>query len=77
MYNDFSGVQCENCDHQVVCSLKEQFRDAQQSVENVSVSTGNNSIKHLRHFDWIKPVKLECIHFSEKKPAFRSTEISP
>lgn len=77
MYNDFSGVQCENCDHQVVCSLKEQLKAAQRSVENIHVGLGNNSTKELRHFEWIKPVKLECNHFSEKKPAFRSTEISP
>lgn len=64
-------TQCTRCDHLQVCSLKDQFLAAQKTVDEVSVGVGDRAIKNLRDFDWIKPVKLECVHFSEKRPVVR------
>jgi len=61
-------TRCTRCDHLPICSLKEQFIAAQKAVNDVNVPLGGNSIKGLRHFGWIKPVELECVHFTEKKP---------
>lgn len=67
MSYNLKGSQCDNCAHQKVCSLTEEFLNAQQAVNNVHVSLGERSMKNLRDFDWIKPVSLECIHFMEKR----------
>jgi len=72
MYGDVKEMRCTRCDHFPVCSLKEQFIAAQKAVDDVNVPLGGNSTKGLRHFDWIKPVELVCVHFSEKKPTLRA-----
>lgn len=64
-------TQCSHCDHLQVCSYKEQFLAAQKAVDDVCVSLGDRKMKNLRDFDWIKPVMLECIYFSKKKPTRR------
>lgn len=64
-------TQCSHCDHLQVCSLKEEFLAAQKKIDDVCVSLGDNKMKYLRDFDWIKSVALECIHFSKKKPTRR------
>lgn len=72
----FSGVKetsCTHCDHLKVCSLKEQFLKAQEAVDGVLVSLGDKRTKRLRDFDWINPVNLNCINFSERKPTPRES----
>lgn len=64
---DNDKVQCTCCSHKEVCSYKEQFRMAQQKVENVSVSIGEGSFINLRDIGWIRAVKLECKFFSGKQ----------
>ncbi len=44
---------------------------SQKAVDSVTVGLGDRSIKDLRHFEWIRPVILECVHFSKKKPMRR------
>lgn len=64
---------CTNCDHLRVCSYKERFLAAQKAVDEVHVQVGNNVAKMaLSSFNWIKPVSLECIYFSKKKPTMRA-----
>lgn len=58
---------CTHCEHLQVCSLKEQFLAAQQAVNSLQVGLGGQSfLRSLNSFDWIKPVELECVHFSRK-----------
>ncbi len=71
MYSDSEETQCTHCDHLKVCSLKEQFMAAQNAVDRVTVGLGDRTIKNLKDFDWIKRVKLECKHFSAKRPTPR------
>lgn len=66
---------CSNCNHREVCSLTDQYLKAQKAVDDVSVTLGHDgnkvSFKRLRDFDWIKRVRLECIHFSPNKTWMR------
>lgn len=71
MYSGCEETQCTHCDHLQVCSLKEQFLKAQNAVNEVTVGVGDRGIKYLRDFDWIKRVKLECVHFAKKQPVMR------
>lgn len=70
MYPCLEGTMCANCSHRDVCSLKDQFIAAQKAVDEVSVTLGRDgnkmSFKRLRDYDWIKKVKLDCIHFISK-----------
>ena len=66
-------TQCSHCDHLQVCSYKEQFLAAQKAVDEVRVQIGDSVAKKpLNSFEWIRPVSLECIHFSKQKPTMRS-----
>lgn len=67
MYSGCEETLCTHCDHFQVCSFKEQFLKAQNAVNEITVGVGDRGIKYLRDFDWIKPVKLECAHFTEKR----------
>lgn len=62
---------CTNCNHREVCSLTDQYLKAQKAVDDISVTLGHDgnkvSFKRLRDFDWIKRVRLECIHFTPRK----------
>lgn len=73
MYGGIKETRCTNCEHQKVCSFKEQFMNAQEAVDRVSVCIGEKSIKYLRDFDWIKKVELECVHFIPTKSLPRET----
>lgn len=70
MYSSMKGIMCADCSHQDVCSLKDQFIAAQKAVDEVSVNLGCDgnkmSFKRLCDFNWIKKMKLECIHFIPK-----------
>lgn len=66
-------TRCTNCEHRKVCSFKEQFLNAQKVVDEVTVRTGDKSVKYLRDFDWIKRVELECVHFIPMKSMLRET----
>lgn len=67
MYNGVEEFLCTHCSHREVCSLKNQFLAAQSAVNEVMVHYGDNAMKRLRDFDWIKRVKLECTHFIAKQ----------
>lgn len=71
MYTGAKEAKCNSCDHHKVCSLKKEFIAAQQAVDNVHVSLENCAMKNLRDFDWIKPVELNCIHFTPNRPTTR------
>lgn len=62
---------CSNCVHREVCSLTKEFLAAQNAVDEVSVNIGQRengtTFKKLYNFDWIKRVKLECIHYIQKR----------
>lgn len=73
MYDEAKETQCTHCDHRKVCSLKDQFLDAQKTVDELAVSVWSNASKLLRDFDWIAPVRLQCIHFTFSKDNRRST----
>mgnify|MGYP001060930164 CR=1 FL=1 len=72
MYGGVKETCCSHCDHLQVCSLKKEFQAAQKAVDDVCVSLGDRKMKNLRDFDWIKPVELTCIHFTEKKSTPRN-----
>lgn len=74
MYNNEVKVPCERCDHAKVCMFKDQFMAAQKEVNTCSILIGENSMKYLKDFEWIKPVELVCIHFTEHTPAFAKRE---
>ena len=76
MHEVAKETRCTHCEHLPVCSLKEQFLAAQQAVDGVQVSLGDRSFQSLRNFDWIKPVNLDCVHFS-RKIVKRDTPIQP
>lgn len=57
-------TQCTHCAHREVCSLTKDFLTAQDAVNKVAVGLGGGAMKYLRDFDWIKRVKLECVHFA-------------
>jgi len=76
MHSGVKETLCSHCGHLQVCSLKKKFIAAQQAVDNVCVSLGDHAMKDLRDFDWIKPVKLECIHFAAKQPTQRDISIA-
>ena len=76
MHGGVEETQCTHCDHLQVCSPKEQFIAAQNAVNRLTVNLGDQTMKDLRDFGWIKKVKLECEHFAAKRPTQRdiSTE---
>lgn len=76
MHSGVKETLCSHCGHLQVCSLKKEFIAAQQAVDNICVSLGVRAMKDLRDFDWIKPVKLECIHFAAKQPTQRDISIA-
>lgn len=73
MYGGVEETQCTHCSHREVCSLKKQFLAAQSAVNEVMVHYGDNAMKRLRDFDWIKRVKLECTHFMPKQTMRKET----
>lgn len=73
MYGMVRETRCTHCEHQKVCSFKEQFLNVQEAVDEVTVHTGYKSSKYLRDFDWIKRVELECVHYIPMKPLLRET----
>ena len=46
MYGMVRESRCANCEHRKVCSFKEQFLNAQKAVDEVTVHTGDKSIKN-------------------------------
>ncbi len=67
MYTVCEETLCTRCDHREVCSLTKEFLAAQNAVDKLTVGLGDRTMKDLRAFDWIKRVKLECIHFADQK----------
>lgn len=69
-YSTLNKNNCTICAHYEVCSKKETYKQAQEAVDRVSVTLGENSdgvmMTDLRNIDWIKPVVLECTHFLTK-----------
>lgn len=54
---------CTRCAHRTVCSLKEEFINAQAAVDRIDVARDDKSIMPLSQIKWIKPIELQCIHF--------------
>ena len=77
MYTGSEETQCTNCDHREVCSLMGQMLNAQKAINEVTVGVGDKGIKRLRDFDWIRRVKLECIHYSVRKSPVARGDILP
>ncbi len=71
MYDETKETLCNCCEHGKVCAFKAQLIAAQQAVDNICVHIGVHTMKDLRDFDWIKPVRLECIHFIKQRPTAR------
>ena len=61
---------CATCIHQDICSVKEQFLDAQKAVDGLVVydklPDGKLGQVKLRDIGFIKPVELECVHYVYK-----------
>lgn len=61
---------CRNCSHQEVCSFKDEFLNAREAVNNVSVQrpSDGDEICYIQLCDipWIKPVGLVCSHYIAK-----------
>lgn len=78
MYNSSKETQCSYCDHLKVCSYKEQFLAAQKAVDDVRVQVGDSVAKTpLSNFDWIRQVKLECKHYSDRTTPTVRSDILP
>lgn len=56
-------LRCVNCAHKNVCSLKEEFANAQDAVDRVIVLRDDHACIALNQIKWIKPVSLGCTHF--------------
>ena len=56
-------LRCASCAHKIVCSIKEEFANAQDAVDRVTVPLDDNATISLNQIKWIKPVSLDCIHF--------------
>ena len=54
---------CSKCAHRTVCSIKEEYLNAQAAVDRVNVARDDNAIMTLTQIKWIEPVELKCIHF--------------
>lgn len=68
---DIYGVketQCTRCGHRDVCSLKEEFLEAQKAVDEAYVSSPCEDGKkvgmiHIRDIKYIEPIELHCKHY--------------
>lgn len=56
---------CTNCSHRNVCSLKEKYIAAQETVDNILISISDGETVYLRDIPWIKPVELSCKEFQK------------
>ena len=59
---------CTGCAHREICSLKEEFLNAQEAVDNAIVSRKSGTsdkicMIDLRNITFIEPVKLVCKHY--------------
>ena len=65
---------CTTCIHQDICSVKEKFLDAQKAVDGLVVydklPDGKLGQVKLRDIGFIKPVELECVHYTPKITTF-------
>lgn len=71
MSNGMKETICSGCAHLQVCSLRNDMLSAISSVDNVTVSLGDNKYAMLRDIPWIKPVNLQCIHYLRKEAVTR------
>ena len=56
---------CYNCCHEQICNYKGEFRNAVESVCNVSYALGNGKVLLLT--DSAIVVELKCPHFMSEK----------
>lgn len=54
---------CTTCSHREVCSKKEDYLSAVKAVKGIMVSLGDRKAIYLKDMNWIRPVRLECIHY--------------
>lgn len=55
-------IQCTNCSHKDVCSLKAEFSEAQKTIDEACL-IGLTTIL-IRDIEYIETVKLHCKHYS-------------
>ena len=67
------GTACESCKHFEVCKFKEEFLDAQATVDNVFISftteedgRTKNGWRPISCIDYILPIKLQCKYMEKK-----------
>ena len=58
---------CSGCAHLQVCSLRNDMLSVISSIDNLTVSLGDNRMAYLRDIPWIKPISLQCIHHLRKE----------
>lgn len=61
-------TQCTRCGHREVCSLKTEFLEAQNAIDEVYVSRPCEDGKkvvmiRIRDIKYIEPVELRCKHY--------------
>ena len=54
---------CYKCIHKFVCSLKDEYKSAQTTLNDIDISVGERSFKKLRDFGWIHVPELYCTHY--------------
>lgn len=70
---------CSTCVHKDVCLYKEQFLNAQQAVDEASVTfpaTNEHGmgIVKIRDISWLEPIELRCKHFYQVTGTTRTGE---
>ena len=76
--NDYGikKTQCTYCSHREVCSLKEEFLEAQDAINETVLhreqkDNGTISMIHIRDIKYIEPVELCCKHYMKSAATVR------
>ena len=56
-------ILCKSCDHADVCAKKNEYRDAQEAVNNLMVHFEDKRSTYLRSIDWISGIQLQCKYY--------------
>lgn len=72
MFTGSEETICSRCAHLDVCKYKEELLNAQETVNNITISRDRDKedgirLIKLRDIPWIKRVRLECIYFQGRE----------
>lgn len=57
---------CTTCIHREVCSIKNEFLNAQREIDNLQITNSGGGVMRLCDISFIEPVNLKCRFYLNK-----------